>query len=88
MGIFKITSVGRDRKGKPKNFRTEYIDTSKNRLFSGVDSKQKVGDLYENFWNLNPMSNEKIKVLKVNRANVLSKGANWGVKVWKLQQVI
>jgi uncharacterized protein YnzC (UPF0291/DUF896 family) len=88
MGIFKIMSLSKDKKGNPKKLRTEYIDTTKHSLFKGVDSKAKVGDIYEDFHNLNPISDEKIKVLKVDRANILSKGGAWGLNVWKLNQVI
>jgi hypothetical protein len=88
MGIFKITSLNKDMKGKPQRLRMEYVDTSKNILFKGMDSKSKVENAYEEYWNLDPLSKETIKVLRVDRTNVLSKGENWGIQVWKLQQVI
>jgi len=89
MAIFKITSIVRDKKtGKPQKLRTEYIDTDKHRLYGGVNSKEKFRKMYEKLQNMNPLTDEKIKILDINRANVMSRGDKWGLSVYKLSKVI
>jgi hypothetical protein len=89
MGIFKIVSIVKDKFTKnPIQFRHEYIDTAKNYLYKDVESKAKVKSIYESIWNTNPFRATDLSVLRAERSNVISKGREWGLKVYKLKEVI
>ena len=89
MAIFKVTSMIKDKKtGRPMKLMSEYVDTAKHGLLGNVNSKSSLKKLYESMQNINPVSNEKFKVMNIDRASVLSRGSRWGQKVYKLNQVV
>lgn len=82
MTIYKIWSKAYSR--VPANVligtRTEYIDTSKNKLFMNCKNASQVKQTYLNFWNIS-MHEEIVKVIKVKKIkNMKSQGSNWGIK--------
>lgn len=70
MAYYKVTGIAKNRKtgsyiGKS---RSEIINTKTNSLFKNVKDTKEVKSRYEYFWNdLNPKSEEVVKVLKVEK---------------------
>ena len=89
MAIFKVTSLSKDKKsGNPQKLRTEFVDTSKHRLYEGINSKEEFRKQYERLQNMNPITNERVKILDIDRSNVMSRGDKWGTSVYKLSKVV
>jgi hypothetical protein len=89
MAVFKITSMIKNKRtGRPMKLMSEYIDTSKHGLLGNVNSKSKLKKLYESMQNINPISNERFKVMNIDRTSVLSRGSRWGQRIYRLNQVV
>ena len=86
MVVFKIYSRGINKRTGKVGYRTEFIDTTKNALFRTVrrnPNSANVAAAFEAFWSLGEYSPERVVVDYVERVNVKSRGANWGIKMLK-----
>jgi len=65
---YNVTAVALNRKTKKQigKARTELIDVKKNQLFKDVKNKEDVKETYEAFWDINPYSEEVVKVIDIN----------------------
>lgn len=80
MPVYKITSKGFS-KGKFSE-RVEYVDTTKNSIFHTDKTSDQVASTYNKFW-----GNQAVAT-KVKRVKISSKGANWGIKIRKLREMV
>ena len=81
MTVYKIKSRGTDEKGTTIE-RTEYIDNSRNSVFFGDDTSEKVKRKFNHFWR------GVAAVTEIKPVNVKSKGMNWGIKMRKLRRMV
>ncbi len=66
---FKVKAVALSRKTgfQLGNIKMHTINTSTNKLFTQAKTNQDVKKIFEGFWNINPHSLEKVKVLDITR---------------------
>lgn len=76
MGVYRITSHGYH--GKKFVRRTEYVDTSKNRLFAGAKNSSDVENAYRSFWG------DEVVAVSAEPSRVKSRGENWGIHMVNL----
>ena len=82
-GQYKVKAVALDRKTRKQigKARTETIDSRDNELFKGAKTTKDIEDRYEGFWNdLDPQSEEIIKVISVERKSRIESLKDWNVK--------